>query len=69
MSRMWRNIKYRKWHGFGHNTDEEPGASDLALFCAACPQPGINLLDNWQSDPEQYVVLVVCGNECVNVNM
>ncbi|KAF8876523.1 hypothetical protein CPB84DRAFT_1635353, partial [Gymnopilus junonius] len=22
----------------------------LALFCAACPQPGINLPDNWKED-------------------
>jgi hypothetical protein len=53
VSRMWRNLKYRKWHGFAHNKDENPGPGDLALFCVACPQPGINLPDQWEDDPEQ----------------
>lgn len=26
------------------------------MFCPACPQPGINLPENYKSDPEQYVV-------------
>lgn len=28
---------------------------NLALFCAACPQPGINLPDNWGQDTKEYV--------------
>ena len=24
--------------------------AELALFCPACPQPGINLLENWKED-------------------
>ncbi|KAG1721330.1 hypothetical protein EDB19DRAFT_1898348 [Suillus lakei] len=43
-----------KWHGFGHRSDN-PNAGDLALFCPACPQPGINIslsgdesLDDWK---------------------
>lgn len=55
VSRMWRNLKYRKWHGFAHSKDVNPGPGDLALFCVACPQPGINLPDRWEDDPEQYV--------------
>lgn len=47
MSRQWRDLKYRKWHGFGHETDREPSTGDLALFCPACPQPGINIPDDW----------------------
>ena len=27
--------------------------TDIATFCAACPQPGVNLLVNWGDDPEQ----------------
>lgn len=23
---------------------------EMALFCAACPQPGINLPDGWEAD-------------------
>ncbi|KAG2060482.1 hypothetical protein BDR06DRAFT_871668, partial [Suillus hirtellus] len=30
-----------KWHGFGHRSDN-PSTGELALFCLACPQPGIN---------------------------
>ncbi|KAG2130804.1 uncharacterized protein EDB93DRAFT_1094663, partial [Suillus bovinus] len=41
-ARKWRQCKLYKWHGFAHK-DGEPKASDLALFCPACPQPGINL--------------------------
>ncbi|KAG1728213.1 hypothetical protein EDB19DRAFT_1897411 [Suillus lakei] len=35
-------LKTMKWHGFGHRSDN-PNAGDLALFCPACPQPGINV--------------------------
>lgn len=28
----------------------------MAYGCASCPQPGINLPDNWENDPDQYVV-------------
>ncbi|KAG2066363.1 hypothetical protein BDR04DRAFT_1130030 [Suillus decipiens] len=38
----WRQLKTMKWHGFGHCSDD-PKAGDLALFCPACPQPGINI--------------------------
>lgn len=54
VSRQWRDLKYRKWHGFGFRKSE-PGPGELAIFCPACPQPGINLPNNWREDPEQYV--------------
>lgn len=41
-SREWRHLKKMKLHGFGHS-DHQPGVGDLAIFCPACPQPGINL--------------------------
>ncbi|KAG1731224.1 uncharacterized protein EDB91DRAFT_1238979 [Suillus paluster] len=42
VARQWRQLKLLKWNGFGHKEkDVEP--SDLALFCPACPQPGINV--------------------------
>lgn len=47
------------------NTGKTPGEGDLALFCPACPQPGINLPPDWSSDPEQWVytrVNVMDGN-------
>ncbi|KAG1850241.1 hypothetical protein DFJ58DRAFT_914749 [Suillus subalutaceus] len=54
VARQWRQLKTMKWHGFGHCSDS-PNAGDLALFCPACPQPGINVsfsgdesLDEWK---------------------
>ncbi|KAG1738323.1 uncharacterized protein EDB91DRAFT_1249240 [Suillus paluster] len=54
VARQWRQLKSMKWHGFGHSSDN-PNARDFALFCLACPQPGINislsgggLLDDWK---------------------
>ncbi|KAG1721118.1 hypothetical protein EDB19DRAFT_2029710 [Suillus lakei] len=41
-ARQWRQCKLYKWHGFAHK-DDQPKDGDLALFCPACPQPGINL--------------------------
>ncbi|KAG1882239.1 hypothetical protein F4604DRAFT_1921982 [Suillus subluteus] len=41
-ARQWRQCKLYKWHGFAHK-DDQPKDNDLALFCPACPQPGINL--------------------------
>lgn len=41
-TRQWRNLKLRKWFGFGHRV-LAPMKGSMALFCAACPQPGVNL--------------------------
>ncbi|KAG2108071.1 uncharacterized protein F5147DRAFT_745887 [Suillus discolor] len=41
VARQWRKLKLLKWNGFGHE-DKEVRPGDLALFCPACPQPGIN---------------------------
>ena len=43
VSRQWRNLKYRKWHGFRHNTDQSPRDGDMALECPTCPKAGINI--------------------------
>ncbi|KAG2742517.1 hypothetical protein P692DRAFT_201842065 [Suillus brevipes Sb2] len=40
--RQWRQLKLLKWNGFGHDK-EDPKEGELALFCPACPQPGINV--------------------------
>src|SRR5882757_5154301 len=41
-ARQWRQCKLYKWHGFAHK-DDQLKDGDLALFCPACPQLGINL--------------------------
>ncbi|KAG1851426.1 hypothetical protein DFJ58DRAFT_716683 [Suillus subalutaceus] len=40
--RQWRKLKLLKWNDFGHE-DKEVTPGNLALFCPACPQPGINV--------------------------
>ncbi|KAF8965695.1 hypothetical protein BDZ97DRAFT_1756988 [Flammula alnicola] len=47
VSRQWRNLKLRKLFGVGGSSDLDRGS--MALFCAACPQPGVNLPPDWQA--------------------
>ena len=53
VSRQWRDLCNRKRFGYGHDLDKIAGQSDLAIFCPACPQPGVNLPENWKNHPEQ----------------
>ncbi|KAH9991703.1 hypothetical protein BJV77DRAFT_946093, partial [Russula vinacea] len=42
-----------------------PQNGNLAHFCPACPQPGINLPDDWKNQPDQWLFwhsIVVDGN-------
>jgi hypothetical protein len=50
VSRAWRDIIARIQAGYGHNPEQlvEPGS--LAIFCPTCPQPGVNLSDDWKDD-------------------
>jgi len=55
MTRLWRWMKKLKWAGYGHNgkrlSHVEPG--ELANYCPTCPQPGINLPEDWKNDPNR----------------
>ncbi|EAU81827.2 hypothetical protein CC1G_12943 [Coprinopsis cinerea okayama7 len=53
VGRQWRRLKEMKRYGFGH-LGVSPGKGQLALFCAACPQPGVNLQDGWENDPDDW---------------
>lgn len=47
------------------NHGRKPEEGELAVFCAACPQAGINIPDDWLDDPEQWVysiTIVLDGN-------
>lgn len=52
MSRIWRWMKKLKWAGYGHKRGDPMNveAGKLANYCAACPQPGINLPERWKDD-------------------
>ncbi|KAG2057847.1 hypothetical protein BDR06DRAFT_877301, partial [Suillus hirtellus] len=63
--RIWRDLMNRIWFGFGHETDRSPAPGDLALYCLACPQPGINLPSSWKDSYDDWLVMqryVVDGN-------
>ena len=47
VSRQWRNLKYRKWFWLLNNLNAKRGT--MALFCAACPQPRVNLPGDWKT--------------------
>lgn len=51
---MWNDLNQRKWTGFAHDSKlaalKAPGS--LALFCPACPQPGVNLPEDWDKEEE-----------------
>lgn len=40
------------WAGVGYEDSETISDGGLVNFCIACPQPGINLPENWEDDPE-----------------
>ncbi|KAF8816373.1 hypothetical protein BYT27DRAFT_7221526 [Phlegmacium glaucopus] len=61
-TRQWRNLKLRKWFGIGHRL-VTPSKGSMALFCAACPQPGVNLPADHMT---RYTAFVVDGNFTAN---
>lgn len=56
VSRAWRDIAARIQAGYGHESEELVKPGSLAIFCPACPQPGINLPSNWKDDKEEWVM-------------
>lgn len=43
--------------GLGHEEEAELQPGGLAIFCPACPQPGINLPKEWNQDPKRYIYI------------
>lgn len=57
-SRQWRNLKScMEIRSFGEEDADQPQNGEAALFCAACPQPGINLPLNWEPQFDRCVNL------------
>ena len=48
--------------GFGYEQKAELQPGSLAIFCPACPQPGINLPDEWDHDPKRYIAFTFACN-------
>ena len=61
VARQWRNLKYRKWFWILHNSNGKRG--EMALFCAACPQDGVNLPPEWEAEQavNPWVIMKVLG--------
>ena len=59
-SRQWRDLKNRMKSGLGHQAEQDnaPDGS-VAIFCPACPQPGLNLPDDWKEKYSSYVRIMV----------
>ena len=67
LSRLWRWVKKLKWAGYAQRVGQTitPKSGELGNFCPACPQVGINVAENWLSDPNRWVyrrVITADGN-------
>ncbi|KAG2114595.1 uncharacterized protein F5147DRAFT_769903 [Suillus discolor] len=65
VSCIWRDLVNRIRFSFAHELDRSPGPGDLALYCPACPQPGINLPSFWKDTYDSWLVMqryVIDGN-------
>jgi hypothetical protein len=62
MSRLWRWMKKLKWAGYSGSTKtvSDVGKGELAIYCPACPQPGINIPDNWRDDSARQANCFIC---------
>ncbi|KAI9437087.1 hypothetical protein BJY52DRAFT_1230227 [Lactarius psammicola] len=57
-SRQWRDLKNRMQTGLGYQAEQEtPQDGSMAIFCPACPQPGINLPDDWKVKYPQTFIM------------
>ena len=45
---QWLDMQNRMQSGLGHQDEDHPSDGSMAVFCPACPQPGINLPDDWK---------------------
>ncbi|KAH9041917.1 hypothetical protein EDB83DRAFT_2228119 [Lactarius deliciosus] len=64
-SRQWRDIKSRMEQGLGHQSEDTALDGSLAIFCPACPQPGINLPNDWKTryEPNELIrTFIMDGN-------
>jgi len=52
---MWRDISARIRAGYGHHPGKPVMPGGLAIFCPACPQPGVNLPEDWRTDNKKWV--------------
>ncbi|KAH9035584.1 hypothetical protein EDB84DRAFT_1269414 [Lactarius hengduanensis] len=64
-SRQWRDLRSRIESGLGHQPEGERSPDGaMAIFCPACPQPGINLPKDWKTLYPPYLIrtFIMDGN-------
>ncbi|KAF8433100.1 hypothetical protein L210DRAFT_3507212 [Boletus edulis BED1] len=63
VAQKWQLLKLLKLNGFGHRSCT-PQKGELALFCPACPQPGVNCnpSQNELSEPKYSQTFIMDGN-------
>ena len=56
LTRIWRWMKRLKWASYGNDpkTADKVSPGELSVFCLACPQPGVNLPEDWLDDILRY---------------
>jgi len=66
MTRQYGHLKMLKRAGRGHFCSGAAGTKEgeLALLCPACPQPGLNLPDDWKESAFWRVQVTILLNDC-----
>ncbi|KAF9032023.1 hypothetical protein BJ165DRAFT_1327966, partial [Panaeolus papilionaceus] len=53
MCHIWQWMKKLKWAGLRLDRKAgNPTSGQFMVFCLACPQPGINIPENWHEEPD-----------------
>ena len=56
-SHQRRDLKNRMEQGLGLQSEHSTADGAMAIFCPACPQPGINLPDDWAARYPLFVII------------
>ncbi|EIN10007.1 hypothetical protein PUNSTDRAFT_133777 [Punctularia strigosozonata HHB-11173 SS5] len=71
-TRQWRHLKMLKRAGRGNDPTGVSGTPDggLAVECPACPHPGRNLPDRWETDPNIWMyTLFIAIDACFKLKL
>jgi hypothetical protein len=61
---QWRDLRNRMEQGLGLQLEHVAADGALAIFCPACPQPGINLPNGWRTRYKPYVTIPKSDGSC-----
>ena len=55
--------------GLAYQGNEPPSDGSMAVFCPACPQPGINLPNDWNTRYKPYAIIIMRTNSIVDLSI